>query len=68
MGYIIFSTLTMANSAPKIIFGAAPVAMLSEEEMKKWLGVLRDHGVTDIDTAFRYVCDLQHGCLLKIPT
>ena len=58
----------MTDSAPKIIFGAAPVAQFGEEEFKKWLSVLQDHNVKDIDTAYYYVRGLQHGCVLKITT
>ena len=58
----------MADSAPTIIFGAAPVAQVGDEEIKKWLSVLRDHNVKDIDTAYYYVCDLQHDCFLETAT
>jgi len=44
----------MAASAPEIIFGAAPIAQLSDEELIKYLNVLKKHKVTSLDTARRY--------------
>jgi hypothetical protein len=54
----------MAASAPEIIFGAAPIAQLSDVELTKYLNVLKKHKVTSLDTARRYVQSPEDSCSL----
>ncbi len=39
----------------KIIYGAYPFGKYSAEENKKYLDILSEHGVKDLDTAHVYV-------------
>jgi len=45
----------MAQSAPAIVFGSAPIARYSTETAKEMLEILEKHKVNQIDTASIYV-------------
>ena len=45
----------MASLTPAIIYGAASVAQLGAEEIKELFGVLEQHSVKSLDTAWLYV-------------